>query len=73
MPLFTGPLAGAYFGVVVTFRLPVAVETDDDVEAVEALELDDELLDEPQALSAISAAHAAAAGRHLFIRSTTLA
>jgi hypothetical protein len=64
MPLLIAPLAGAYFGVVVTFRLPVAVELGDDVEA---LALDDELLDEPQPLSAISAAHTAAAGRQLFI------
>jgi hypothetical protein len=45
----------------------------DDVEAVEALELDDELLDEPQPASAMSAAQTAAAGRHLFIRLLTLA
>jgi hypothetical protein len=66
VPLFTGPLAGANFGVVVAFRLPgacVEVELLVDAAALEALELDEE----PQPLSASSAAHTAAAGRQLFI------
>jgi hypothetical protein len=70
VPLWTGPLAGANFGVVVTFKLPgacVEVELLDDAAALEALELDEELLEEPQPLSTSSAAHTAAAGRQLFI------
>lgn len=75
MPLLTGPLAGAYFGVVVTFRLPVAVlEPVEAVEAaVDAFELDEELLEEPQPASARSAAHATPVRRHLFICARTLA
>jgi hypothetical protein len=56
--------------VVVTFRLPgacVEVELLDGAAALEELELDDELLEEPQPASASSAAHTAAAGRQLFI------
>jgi len=45
----------------------------DDDEPLEALEPDDELLDDPQPQSAISAAQTAAAGRHLLICLLTLA
>jgi hypothetical protein len=61
--------------VVVTFRPPGAVlEPVEAVEeAVDALELDDELLEEPQPASASNAAHATPLRRHLFICALTLA
>ena len=73
MPLLIEPLAGANFGVVVTFRPPVACFDVEPVEAVDALELDDELLDDPQPASARSAAHARPLRRHLLICALTLA
>ncbi|MEA2209052.1 MAG: hypothetical protein QOF54_1529 [Solirubrobacteraceae bacterium] len=57
MPLLTGPLAGANFGVVVAFSEPGAGVEERCVVAGD-LVLDDEPPEEPHAPSASSATHA---------------
>lgn len=72
MPLLTAPVAGANFGVVVTFRLELCV-------FAAVLDVLDEplpeelLLEEPQPANATSAAHAASADRRVLICTSTLA
>ena len=69
MPLFVGPLAGANFGVVVAFRLEELVLP----AVLEALLLDELLLEEPQPANARSAAQVASAERRVRICTSTLA
>jgi hypothetical protein len=57
MPLLTGPLAGANFGVVVTFSEPGA-GVEERCVAVGDLVLDDEPPEEPHEANASSAMHA---------------
>jgi hypothetical protein len=71
----TGPDAGTNFGVVVTFRLPVAVVVGF---VLAALELDDEededeLEDDPHPASATSAAQSESVARRRLICAATLA
>jgi hypothetical protein len=65
-------VAGANFGVVVTFRLDECVLAAV-LEVFAELLLDRLLLEEPQPPSARSAAHAASAGRRVRICTSTLA
>jgi hypothetical protein len=69
----TGPVAGANFGVVVTLRLPDVELLAVAVAALDALVLDEELLEEPQPASAVSAMHATSARRRVRISTSTLA
>jgi hypothetical protein len=68
----TGPAAGANFGVVVAFRLEELVFAAV-LDVLDELLLDEPLLDEPQPANAMSAAHAASAGRRVRICTSTLA
>ena len=72
MPLLTEPVAGANFGVVVTFRLDELVLPAVLV-VLEELLLEEPLLDEPQPAKAMSATQAASAGRRVRICTSTLA